>query len=585
MEDVIRYFRQFRKFIGRKIYFVLFLMLIVGFAEGVGVTLFLPVLQDGFGNDKLSQVLKFVFDSLHISYSFAITLIFILAFFILRAIFVIFYGRYLGRLLANLRIELRRKMLDKVFTADYLYLLFKKELGYINNALIREITRVVDAFKNFAEVLKNAFYSTMYIALSLLFNFKVTIIAVGLSPIIFILMRRINAQIGHVSRQLTFSSGKFHSIAIQCLSKLKYLKATSSDTKISKIIEKENRNLGDLRYRLFFLQFLSKHLLEPIIVLAVVSLLFYYVVILKRNVSEVMFLVFLFMQVIRQLINAQSSYRKFIASMGSIEAFNNFSRELEENKEDLNPDGILPDFNKGITLKDVTVIFPNGKKALDNVNIDIKPKSVVAFVGHSGSGKSTIANMITGIVKPTEGEILFGDTRYNRLNLKALRADIGYVTQEDVIFNASIKDNVSLWGKEIDENRLTRIIEMAHITGFVNDLPGRQDSMLGDSGLDISGGQRQRVTIARELYKDTKLLILDEATSSLDSKSEKQIYENLKEFKGSKTMIVIAHRLSTVKNADYICVLDDGKVSEKGTYDDLYQKRGEFKKMIDDQLV
>jgi len=139
------------------------------------------------------------------------------------------------------------------------------------------------------------------------------------------------------------------------------------DSKISKIIDKENKELGSLRFKLFFLQSLSREIFEPLIVFVVVALLFYYVSVLKRGANEIVFLAFLFLQVARQILNAQTSYRKFLAARGSIEVFKSFERELEENKEDLNLRGRTPDFNKDIIFKNVTMVFPNGKKALDNV--------------------------------------------------------------------------------------------------------------------------------------------------------------------------------------------------------------------------
>jgi subfamily B ATP-binding cassette protein MsbA len=522
MRYLIEYFNQIRKFIPLlTILFIMLLIMVVGFIESIGIALFLPILQSGFGGDKLSQGLKLFFNFFNLSFSFKLLLIFIVSFFMARAVILIFYFRYLGRVVSNLIIKVRRELSNKVFIVDYLYLL-KKEIGYVNNAIVREAASTADAFRVSTEIIKYMLYSLIYIALSMLLNFKVTLIIIGFTPVLFVSMKYVNTKISHASRQLSSSYGKFNSIIIQCLSKIKYLKATLSHTKISKIVEEENKNLGDWRFDLFFWQSLTKNLLEFVVVVAVISLLFYHVGILQRSVNEIVFLVFLFMQVTRQFINAQNSYRKFLASRGSIEIFTNLLRELEENKEDLNLESPPPDFGGEIKFQNVTVVFPNGKKALDTVNIKISPKSTVAFVGHSGSGKSTIANMVTGILKPTNGKILFGDTDYDRLNLKVLRENIGYVTQEDIIFNASVKDNISLWNERIDENKLARVIEMAHMKSFVNDLPDKENSMLGDNGLDISGGQRQRVTIARELYKNAELLILDEATSSLDSKFEKE---------------------------------------------------------------
>jgi len=584
MRYLIEYFVQFRKFIGRRIYYLLILTTLIGFAEGIGVTLFLPVLQNGFKDDKLSRALGFVLDALHLKYSFVLILAFILFFFILRGTFILFYAWYFGTIAANLIIDLRRDFLDKIFKADYVYIL-KKELGYINNTIVREIACVVDAFSTYSSVINYTIYGLVYVGLTMLLNVYVSTAVITVGVVLAILMRRLNLLINKASLDASLTYGKFHSILIQALSKLKYLKATLSEIKISKIINRENTRLGNIQFKLSFLASLSKEIMEIVVIFIVVGLLFYYVVIFKKDISEVIFLAFLFLQVARQMLSIQTAYRKFLASRGSIETFNNFLRELDENEEKFNLGGAIPDFENEILLRGVSMIFPNGKKALDDVNIIVKPRFMVALVGHSGSGKSTIANMVTGILKPTSGEVFFGGTNYGDLNLKALREKIGYVTQEDVIFNASIKDNITLWDENVDADRLRSIIEMSHITRFVDGLKQKEDEILGDNGLDISGGQRQRVTIARELYKEAKILILDEATSSLDSKSEKAIYENMKRYKGEKTMLVIAHRLSTIKNADYIYVFDEGRIVEEGAYEELVRKTGEFKKMIDDQRL
>lgn len=573
MTSLIKYFIKVKKLVGKKIYILTVLTMLVCFVEGIGIALFFPILQNGFGEDKLSKVLKTIFDFFRIPFSLTILLALIVVFFVLRAVFLIAYARYSGKLTANLLVTLRSKMIKNIFTADYVYIL-KKEIGYVNNAIFREIGGVMEAFTTFTYVFNYSLYALVYITLSLLLNYRITLVVVLFSPIALMLMKRLNTLTRKASLDLSNSHGRFNSIMIQALSKFKYLKATHSYGKVMKIVDKENKTVGRFTYKLAFLGALTKELFEPVIVLIIAGLLFYYVVLLKRNVSEVIFLAFLFLQIARQFLNAQSSYRKFLSSIGSIEIFNDIDKELEENKEDFNLSGLPPDFNKDISIRNVTVVFPNGKKALDNINITVKPKSIVAFVGHSGSGKSTIANLIAGMIKPSAGEILFGDTGYDQVNLKTLRESIGYVTQEDIIFNASIKDNISLWDEGPDENRLKKVIAMAHINDLVGGLAAREDSMLGDNGLDISGGQRQRITIARELYKYAKLLILDEATSSLDSKYEKEIYENLKEFRGEKTMVVIAHRLSTIKNADYIYVIDDGKVVEEGTFEQLQRDKG-----------
>ena len=237
MRYLIEYFIRFRQLIGRKVYNLLALMFVVGFVEGLGITLFLPILQNGFGEDKLSQGLKIIFNALRIGFSFNILLILIMVFFILRSVFLISYARYFGRLSAGLAIALRWKVLRGIFDADYLYTL-KKETGYINNAITHEIACVVDAFNTFSRMLGNGILALIYIGISLSVNFRVTMAVILLAPIIAIFMKRINRLTNMASVGLTASQGKFHSILIQVLSKIKYLKATFSVPRVRDIINR-----------------------------------------------------------------------------------------------------------------------------------------------------------------------------------------------------------------------------------------------------------------------------------------------------------------------------------------------------------
>ena len=221
----------------------------------------------------------------------------------------------------------------------------------------------------------------------------------------------------------------------------------------------------------------------------------------------------------------------------------------------------------------------------DNINITLPPKQTVAFVGASGAGKSTLVTLLTGLLKPTAGEIFLGSARYEDIDQRLLRKSIGYVTQESVIFHDTIRDNITLWSDRGDEVRVRSAAAGAYINQFIEDLPKGYDTVLGDSGLNISGGQRQRINIARELYKNVRILIFDEATSSLDSESEREIQVNIDAFRGEKTVVVIAHRLSTIRNSDLIFVLKDGGIVEQGAYDELYSRGGEFRAMVDQQTL
>ncbi len=221
---------------------------------------------------------------------------------------------------------------------------------------------------------------------------------------------------------------------------------------------------------------------------------------------------------------------------------------------------------------------------LSNINFKVLPGKRIAIVGRSGSGKTTLARLIARFYDATEGKIMIDDYNIKNINLFNLRKFIGFVLQEDFIFNATIRENISLGDQEETMERIIEAAKLANAHDFITDLVSGYDTPVGESGLQLSGGQKQRITIARVLYAKPKIIILDEATSFLDSESEMAIQKNLNEILKDKTAIIIAHRLSTVRDADEILVLDKGEIVERGTHEELIEEKGLYHFMNYQQL-
>jgi ABC-type multidrug transport system fused ATPase/permease subunit len=211
----------------------------------------------------------------------------------------------------------------------------------------------------------------------------------------------------------------------------------------------------------------------------------------------------------------------------------------------------------------------------------------LTFVGESGSGKTTLVNVICGLMPADKGEITIDGISYRDLDLRTLQRKTGYITQDPVMFSDSIYDNVSLWAPKNSENiqRFWKACEQAAIADFIRSLENKEDSKLGNNGIQLSGGQKQRVSIARELFKDIDILIMDEATSALDSETEREIQENIDLLKGKYTILMIAHRLSTIKNANRVVVLNKGQIERIGTYQELIGESESFKRLVELQEV
>jgi ATP-binding cassette subfamily B protein len=245
----------------------------------------------------------------------------------------------------------------------------------------------------------------------------------------------------------------------------------------------------------------------------------------------------------------------------------------------------LPD-KKDIYINNLSYQYegPRSPFALKDVDLFVEENKITAIVGTSGSGKTTLLKMLLGFYQPVNGEILVGDTRLTNISLKLWREKVGAVMQDGFLFPDTIAHNIAPGSEEIVEERLIKAVGIANIKGFIESLPLGYNTKIGVNGHGLSEGQKQRLLIARVIYKNPDIIIFDEATNSLDANNEKAIVENLTAFFQGKTVIVVAHRLSTVRNADKIVVLDSGRIIESGTHDLLLSKRGAYYNLVKNQL-
>jgi ATP-binding cassette subfamily B protein len=227
---------------------------------------------------------------------------------------------------------------------------------------------------------------------------------------------------------------------------------------------------------------------------------------------------------------------------------------------------------------------PRSPYALKDIDLFIEENKITAIVGTSGSGKTTLLKMLLAFYQPVNGEILIGDTRLSNLSLKVWREKVGAVMQDGFLFPDTIAANIAPGSEEINEERMIRSAEIANIKVFIESLPLGYNTKIGANGHGLSEGQKQRLLIARVIYKNPDIIIFDEATNSLDANNERTIVDNLTEFFTGKTVIVVAHRLSTVKNADKIVVLDGGRIIETGTHESLIGNRGAYFSLVKNQL-
>jgi subfamily B ATP-binding cassette protein MsbA len=229
-----------------------------------------------------------------------------------------------------------------------------------------------------------------------------------------------------------------------------------------------------------------------------------------------------------------------------------------------------------IQFNNVAFGYKEEKRVLRNISFDVQPGSVTALVGSSGSGKSTIAALAASFITPNSGTITVDRHDLALISLENYRSQLGVVLQDDFLFEGTIKENISFPKPNATDTEITSAANAAHITEFTDQFDKGLETLIGERGIKLSGGQRQRIAIARAILANPRILILDEATSSLDTESESYIQKSLENLMSGRTTLVIAHRLSTIRRADQILVIEGGLIAEKGTHDDLIDKRGRY---------
>jgi subfamily B ATP-binding cassette protein MsbA len=580
--EIITYFKLYFRLTRGKILIFLGLTLAAIFFQSLAASMFLTVLDFGKSAQGSNFVTKTVF--------FAVSLIglkepqSVLAFlltsasvcFFISSAFLIMTTVWETKLQAMLLLNIQPKSAEDLLSADYQYFLSQNP-GALNNIIIQQTNQVAQSFKFYGTIIVNTLFACMYTALPFIMNptMAAIMVIVGL-PFVF-LIRKINRKTRQLSVESVDEYSDLYNLLLQTLNNFKYLKSTFTHPPVVSKIRHRSDMLGANMRSLALWGSLSSYGITPFMVMIISILIFWQVAFMKTPVLDAVAVLAFLYAASQKLITIPTSWQKFLGSYGALESYLRYNDEVLKRREKLDGKRAAPDFGKPMRFENVSFKYDAAEtEALSNLSFEIKPNTSVAFAGGSGAGKSTVINLICGLLTPTAGKITLGGADLRDTDLEKLRGGTGYVTQEPVIFNDTVKNNISLWSPDAGEKRVAEAARMARADEFIQKMPDGYESMLGEHGINISGGQRQRISIARELYRNTPVIILDEATSSLDSETEQFIQESINEFSGQKTVVIVAHRLATIKNCDVIYVLDKGRVAESGSYDGLCAKGGIF---------
>ncbi|WP_412733851.1 ABC transporter ATP-binding protein [Heyndrickxia acidicola] len=424
------------------------------------------------------------------------------------------------------------------------------------------------------------------IVVMLLLDWKMTLVMFIAIPLSFACMMPLGRMMHRISKDTQNETASFTSTLNQVLSEIRLVKSSNAEPAeyqkgfngITKLFE---FGLKEARVQA---------LISPLMSLIIMALL---VVILGyggMRVSEgaitagdlVAFILYMF-QIIMPLGQLTSFFTQFQKAIGATERIITILNKEPEEKQD---GKVVGQIQQEIIFDDITFSYKNGKEVLKNISLTIQPGEVTAIVGPSGSGKTTLFSLLERFYNPVKGSIRLGRQSIHQFSLSSWRRQIGYVPQDSPLISGTIRDNIcyGLEGDDVTSEKLIEAARMAYADDFIQALPKGLDTEVGERGIKLSGGQRQRLAIARALLRDPKILMLDEATSSLDSKSEVVVQKALKNLMNGRTTLVIAHRLSTVVDANMIFFFEKGRITGKGTHQELIKTHQLYREFAEQQL-
>ena len=513
--------------------------------------------------------------------------ILIILIFVFRGIgsFMSTYGMaYVGRSIIR---DIRRDMFDKILLrSSSLY--DESVTGKLVSKITFDAEQVAEAAtKAVTTVIKDGLTIIGLLSLMFYYSFELSIGLLLIAPLVGFFLKIMSVKFRSLSRDIQRSMGTITNIVEESIIGHRIIKIFGGKDYEKNTFNSANAYNRERNLKLIFVQSISIPLMQLLVAIFLAAIIFFVTsndyldqISIGTFMSYLTAMIMMFAP-IKRLSEVNVVLQRGIAASESIYDLLDSKSENIDMIDATNIEGSI-----SISFKNVTFKYPSSQSnVLENINLDISKSETVAIVGKSGSGKTTLLDLIPRLYDPDRGDIYFNTSNIKDINLNKIRAYISYVGQDFTLFNDTVYNNIA-YGElsSHDVSRVHDAAEFSFASNFINDLPDKFETIVGQNGVLLSGGQRQRIAIARALLKNAPILLLDEATSALDAESEASIQKSLTTLSENKTTLIIAHRLSTVMNADKIIVIENGHVVEQGNHSDLIDKKSVYYALYNSQF-
>ena len=538
-------------------------LIFAGLAEGFGFMTLLPVLelatnQELNSDNAISRFVVSVHDSLGLVPNLGVLLVIVVLSIVLKALLTLLAVRNIGYAAADFTAETRLALIRNLMSARWSYFIGQRA-GRLSNAIGTEAGQAAAVYNALANLLSTGIQALIFSLLAFVTSWQVTVMGLLAGGVIIILLRKYvsiarlagKSQVNLMNALLAqFTDG---------IQLMKPLKSMGLEDHLGPILEHETKGIKAAQRQMMFSSAALHSFQEPLLTMFLA--IGVYVAFQYESFSFVnlVFMAVLFQRIVARTGGVQVQYQKMASYESAYWSIRNAIIEASRQEETIAHEGLSPKIEKGIRLENIYFSYDEAH-VLKGITINVPANAFTTIVGTSGAGKTTLVDLIIGLIHPTEGRVIIDDLELREVNMKEWRSILGYVPQELLLLHDTIASNISLGDSSITDENIEDALRAAGALDFVKALPDGLDTIMGERGVRFSGGQRQRIAIARALVRKPKLLILDEPTTALDPATEQGICRTLATLSKETTVLAISHQQALVEVADYVYKLSSGRL-------------------------